>query len=315
MARNFSPKTYSDSWQWSGDLEHFASTSNFEENGSSASLNSGNGFGETQSYFKLRHPWSDHWAFSAELSAGYTESVTPTLSRQNSGLNNLVLSIDYNMIGGSFNILPELILIYPFQKVDPQTDTVLIGEGALSAEARLNWQKLWPTFKLLAHTGFKYRDEGRSSLFTYKLSNEFDLNSFLLGAGFEGFVSVLQDQHTKRTQERLDVVRRVDAGSYRYYSVNPTEHKALGWLGYQFDRSLSVRGGLDYIYAGGRVAAGYGYFVGIEYSFEPVKSSEDYNKSSVNEFEFDTQDNETQKYFESEPPSKPKSKKRIQRKK
>ena len=209
------------------------------------------------------------WALFGEAQLASAESRNLTETRVNSGFSQAILGADYLLYQGRFAIIPEVAVTYPFVRNSISSDAVSLNEGAIEGSSRLIflarfWRIRWATF-----LGFTYRDGGRSSLLPYGLFGEFQFRHFVLGNELRAYQSVSYDQDTNADQARKDWATRVNAGSQKFYSVNPSGAHNTTWARFVVDRSLWMQVGAGMTLNGSNSGAGWNVFLGVLYRERP----------------------------------------------
>ncbi|MGZ3691897.1 MAG: hypothetical protein ACXVAX_10355, partial [Pseudobdellovibrio sp.] len=144
--------------------------------------------------------------------------------------------------------------------------------------------------------------EGLSSLLKYGFGGDFRMSQFNLGLNFDGFSSIKDDDNTSTPIARDLVTTRVNAGSRRYYAVNPNSLVGELYLQYNYDKDLSLK-----IYGGSTVVgsnSANGMVGGLAFNWGfggGYKRSAQQNKPSENDpgFKVDTNDGVNQDIFKS----------------
>ena len=115
------------------------------------------------------------------------------------------------------------------------TDEMIVGDGAYFIEPGLSFL-FQPSkmFYLYYNSAFRYRFFSLSSL----LYNRFGgvLETQYINAGFSAnfFFSIIPDSYTQRPEERWDLTKKVNGGSYKFYSVNPSAFSVTTWLEFKY---------------------------------------------------------------------------------
>ncbi|HWU45088.1 MAG TPA: hypothetical protein VN132_16660, partial [Bdellovibrio sp.] len=211
------------------------------------------------------------WSIFAATTYSTAESKNAVATRTNSSFTQALLGFDFLMYDDAFQLVPELAMLIPFQKVDGTGDQVLNSEGVFEGWARMTAQKDFGATRAYAWIGFNYRGEGRSFLMPYGGGLQLKLNSLKLGGEIFGSQSVTDDTDTNNKVLRQAVVDTLDAGSYKFYYPNPSVVDSVVYATWNVTPawSLQLNGGATL--AGENTAAGYHVGGFIRYSFDMSK--------------------------------------------
>lgn len=205
---------------------------------------------------------AEHWLtrdFSLLLETGmaYAESYDGGFVREGTEATDVVAGARYRLGFSGLNLIPEVIYVHPFHRVDRNTDDVLTNEGAMKIFSGL-WAEYWAsTFKFHVHPGFLYQDGGRAGLGLLTVGVDWIPGG--LRFGVEGYSSVVI-VHDEREDSRIlrDVVTaRVNGGSWRFYSVDPSTHGVRASAAFDLGERLRLGFGFDHTLDGEASAAGW----------------------------------------------------------
>ena len=100
---------------------------------------------------------------------------------------------------------------------------MIVGNGAYFVEPGL-WFLVQPSqmFYIYLNTAFRYRSLSLSGLLLNKLGGVLKTPNIDVGLSIDSFFSVLSDGFTNQPEQRLSFINKVNGGSYRFYSVNPS---------------------------------------------------------------------------------------------
>lgn len=257
-------------WEFSASLDYMHSTKNYEDGSSSfKALNSGN-YMQTVNIDVLTR-WTALENFGFYLGAGMaaTESESVASVRTNSGIRDIKMGVDMLAYQGWLELIPEVYLIYPFHKVESDTDDVLLGDGAMVFGGKLWAQKLWKSFNIYGMIGAEYYNDERAHRLPYALGMELDTRIIDVGGEIGGFARLGEDENTDSVIVRKAVTDRVDGGSLKYYAVNPSLLEVKAWLNYDFTSDFSVKAGLGQTLNGDNTAYGMTFFAMMTFGFNP----------------------------------------------
>lgn len=265
-------------WLAAVDTNYFLSNTNYSSGGSPVSLLSGGQYQLLDVGLSTRYVWASSWAFNGGLNVGNSESRGVDAVRSNSSLTHVNLGLEMAMALGALELIPEFTFVYPFEKVRSGQDAVMNNEGVMEFRSRLHSQIAFGRFNLLGHLGYDWRAEGRAALMPWSLGLELEWGSATLGAKLFGFQSIGQDQdsgNSAKEAERTTLLNKVNAGSLRFYSIDPSLVEAGGYAKFQLtDRILMELSGSATL-TGVRSAAGWNVGGALVYRFsaDPVKKN------------------------------------------
>jgi hypothetical protein len=113
--------------------ELYTTTANFNVNSKETGLTSSNSYTLLDIPLGIRYGITPTWSFEGEIKASYAQSKSSDLltggERTNSEIHEARFSSDMLIETNGFDLIPEVEIIFPFKKIDPNTDTVMIGEA------------------------------------------------------------------------------------------------------------------------------------------------------------------------------------------
>ncbi len=211
------------------ETQYYKSTANFDADGKRTDLAIGNYYQIIDFSSAVRWGFSDGIGFKAGFNVGNTESSNFVATRTNSVFNRIDIGADYLLLDTStFQIFAELMYSHALEKVSQSGDQVLTSNGASEIKPTLYARMDFDDFYPFAYIGANVRGEELSTLLTYGGGGEFRFESFGLGAAISGFTSVKDDKYTNQALVRDNVTMNVNAGSKKYFSINPS------WLSSEF---------------------------------------------------------------------------------
>lgn len=291
-------------FDFSLDSSFYKTTANFNADGEKVDLFSGNSFQLIDINPQLRWGLQKNLGLRVGGHMGISESVDPLNTRTNSTLSRIDLAADYLLFGsdssgysGQFQAIIDLEISQPIDKVDPNGDSVLNNDGATEIKptviGRMNFEQFYP----YAYVGLNSRSEGLSTLLNYGVGSEFRFSELGLGAALEGFATIKDDEFTNAVSRRDNLTTRVNAGSKKFYSVNPNLLAAEVFLNFAMTQEfkLKIYGGADLI--GSNISQG--YFLGgtLTYILDFSKPTATPSKKKRPRFQEDTDDGVSQDYF------------------
>lgn len=201
--------------------------------------------------FGFRYVLLGNIGLEAELKASYavSESKAPVYggSRTQSQLNEMRISADYLIQTDMFDIIPEFEAIFPFTKVNPQDDDVLLSEGVQSLIGRVHLQTEFGASEVFANIGYQNRDKGRSQLVPWSVGLGWNPGKLFFGGRVFGFQSVSDDDEENIRIFRESYIDKVNAGAPRFYGVTPSVVSAEGIVSFRASPkwTLQFNAGLD----------------------------------------------------------------------
>lgn len=100
---------------------------------------------------------------------------------------------------------------------------LIIGDDSYFVEPGL-WLLFQPVkiFYIYSNTAFRYRMNSFSGLLFSQLGGAFETQYMNAGASIDSFFSVTPDRFTNRPEQRWEHLKKINGGSYKFYSVNPS---------------------------------------------------------------------------------------------
>ncbi len=194
-----------------------------------------------------------------------TESYDGTITRTNAGFNELLAGGQYWYRVSGYRLVPSADLVYPLVRVNREGDDALLGEGAIKAKFG-SWLLFpnghWVPFGYL---GYEYRDEGRSHALPYSVGIKWKSSPLWAQLEYRGYERLFANADSENRNSRDAFLRRVNGGSYRYYSINPSYSEFAVEAGYGFG-SISLYGGFAISVNGSSAADGWLAMAGVAYS-------------------------------------------------
>lgn len=255
-------------------VDYFKTTANFISDGSKTDMLSGMYFQNIDTTFGARYVLLENLGFSTALKVGNSESTDAVATRRNSSLSKILLGSDYQVFNtGFWNLTADLSYSQAIEKVDPATDSALNNDGANEIQGGLRTSLDFDRFAPFGQIGINYRTEGLSTLLLYSGGLEFRFESIKLGGLVTGYSTLKEDENTAKPFIRDLVTGRVDAGSKKYYSVNPTLLDSELYLQYNFDRNLSFKTFGGYTLIGTNTAVGFHMGAAVTWGFGGEESN------------------------------------------
>lgn len=231
--------------------DFYYTTENFNSNSKVTGLSSSNSYMLLDIPFGIRYGVTPTWSFEAELKASYAASKSSAVltgaDRTNSEIHETRFSTDFLIENSGFDIIPEVEIIIPFKKIDPNTDTVMVSEGAQSITGKIHIQTEFGQNDFFSFIGYQTRDSGRSDLLPWSVGMGLNRDGSLLGARVFGFQSISDDSDKNFPFLRESLSNKVNGGSLKLYSVNPAviSAEALWFIKLQKQWQIQFNLGMD----------------------------------------------------------------------
>ena len=219
--------------------EFFRSQANYLQFGNYVDLDSENSFLSVLirpkvSYSPLRHLIS----LNVFMENFYAQSQTKT--------KNYELGFKPSLIGGgtdfhhkiqNFFIGLSVLGAYPLYKNFQNPEEIIVGDGAYYGEAALSFLfMLSKNFHLYSRKAFRYRGSGLSSLALWNAGAVLDSKYISTGASMDSFFSLLiPDRFSQTPKTRWNQLKTANAGSHKFYSVNPSVLSFTGWIDFHYN--------------------------------------------------------------------------------
>lgn len=303
------------------DVSYFDTKANYDVGGGNyESLANGRYYRLIESQFGAEHWLMDDFSVFVQLGMARAESYDGVATRTNGSATDLISGFRYVIMRKPFVLIPEAWLSYPFNRFTEDTDEVMTGEGVMRAFAGL-----WTEFSIyqlhpFAQIGFLYQDDGRASLALYQVGLNWKPGRFKIGGGLYGSSVAISDEYSDRRILRDLVTNRVNGGSWKFYSVDPSVLGLEGHASFRLNESFNLYGSFDKTINGEASASGWTARIGLEFLL-PAEDSERYNEINtpdvlrpepveVKTFEPDPTDYDKSLFVEPKPKPKKKKKKK-----
>ena len=118
-----------------------------------------------------------------------------------------------------------------------QANEIIVGENASYFEPALSFIfKPSDYFYLYNQNSFRYRTAGLSSLIFLNLGAAVASHNFSVGVSLDTFFSTfILDRFTNSPENRHNILEGANAGSYKFYSVNPSVVSGTLWLDFKYN--------------------------------------------------------------------------------
>jgi hypothetical protein len=294
-------------------VSYLSTNRNYSNSGSQFALSGNNNYELIQTPIRSRYGLFENWSISAGAMISTATSKDNTASRKNSSLTDAELGVDWLFYQGFADVWVESQLIYPFEKITTTQDTAINGEGVMQVKTSLGFSKEMASFFLYGSTGFNWRQSGRASLVLGQIGASYLFSNFMVGLETNGYVPANDDADRSSETARYSLIQKVNAGSYRFYSVNPAYGEAKIWAEFPV-MGLDVGTYASLPYYGQNISYGPLFGINVSMSFDfgsgvnsaPAKSKKPApafgetplsTQKKVKEFKESTDDGVDQKLF------------------
>ena len=294
---------------------YFKSQANFMADGSQQTLLGSNSFQNIEVTPTFRWELIEDIGFIAGVNIASSESSDALSTRKNSTLNRIDVGADYLFWNSDIHeAFFRLIYSHSLEKTEFNTDSASNSDAAteIKPEAiiRFNFDGLYP----YASGGLNYRSNGLSMLATYAAGIEARFSEIGLGISVLGRSSIKDDDQTNSSSVRDAVNNRVNAGSKKYFAVNPNSTDLELNMNFSANENLLFKLFGGYTLLGSNSAVGYNAGVAINFNYggkagnHSVQKTKNKKQTTENlntisreptptDFKEDTNDGVNQEYF------------------
>lgn len=307
-------------WQWASRFNYFSTNQNFEKETRELIPLPNDG-----SYKVMQWDLGFRWvtipqaaiSFATQFASASSSQIDLTNPQQTNERSNTNLSearVGFDTVFASFShydFIAESSLLIPFEKVDPDADSVLITDGSMNLNMGLGARAIFSDWTSWGRGSFIYRTENRSHLLSYGGGIDYQLaekNPWTFSGYFEGIWSLIKDSR-ENIADRNKVYAR-NGNSYLFYSDDP-EYFNLG-LSVQkaFLNEWAAKIGFATPITGSSAASGMSIFVDLIWT--PDTNESEARRRTIHlipvtppkpppTFKEDTHDGVDQKYFDQVP--------------
>ena len=248
-----------DTWDFQVGTNYFSSEANYDSGGKNQSLASGAKYTLLDITFESRYIPRRDLSIFAMGNVGNSTSDNTVAKRSNSTFNELVAGVDFIAYSELFQLVPEFGVVIPLEKVDLHSDSSLNSEGVVQVWGRLIAQKDFGSFRGYGWAGVQYRGDGRSFLLPWGIGGQFRIPRVRLGAELFGSQSISDDKDKGTSSEltRTAYLNQVDAGSLKFYSINPSVIDTSVYATFLLSSKWSLQANGGTTVAGSNSAAGF----------------------------------------------------------
>lgn len=304
--------------------QFFKTEANFSSGGQKDNLAASNYLQNLEVTPTVRWELIEDLGLIAGFNIASSESSDQLATRKNSTFNRIDVGADLMYWNSDYHeSFFRLIYSKTLEPADFATDSVFNSEGTNEIKPevvfRFDFEGIYPFFQ----GGLNFRSEGLSHLLTYGIGAEARFAELGLGAAIYGRASVSDDSHTNTPGDRDIVNNRVNAGSKKYFAVNPNSTDLEVNLNFAFNQNMLLKIFGGYTLIGSNSAVGYTVGADLNFNFNlggistsrsthstaPVYREKISRDPTPQDFKEDTNDGVNQEYFK---PVKPQDKSYIQ---
>lgn len=253
---------------------YFSTQANYTDTGLQQSLIGDSYLRTITTTFSATHDFTDGFSAYALLDTTYAQSQDRSFQRTRLIPTDLKLGTDFSLVDEDWGLVPEVQVNVPLTSVSETTDEIVISDGALEARAGAYLSSHFDFLSGYLYGGYAYRGNGLSSLFPYELQLVKALGSTQISLGVWGHESLTEDQFTNQRTKREAITNRVNGGSLRFYSINPSVTEAGGSFGLPIGDSLFLRVGAQTTLRGKNTAQGSTFWLSLSTNFSSSKAAE-----------------------------------------
>lgn len=290
-------------------LDYFSSTANYGAAGSTyKSLPDNGNFQNVLVNMGGAYDVDNKWKLLGGLTASMVNAQNDNYTHSSSEVSELNLGAHYWFMKRPFWLIPVVKFTYPLQRVSDSTTGTITGEGAMTFEGGAWVAKKFRSVRAHAYLGLKYQDENRANLIPWTLAAEYRPQFWYFSGGLRGYETLQGSGDSREAHEA--VVERTNAGSLRYYSVNPNSREIWGESGLHW-QNWQVWLGVGQTFNGRSSAAGFTATIGglLNFNFGDFNDDDDSGSPYEPDVPVDNFESGTEKYdhslFEESTPAAP----------
>ena len=297
------------------DSQFFKSTSNYDANGSKQSLPGTSSFQNISLDTSARFLFFNNLGIYSGFLYNYVDTSTGAVVRNTSALTHYFAGADYQLLATDrWTLYLDFTYLIASTAVDAAADVAIATNGANEAKAVGVAVYSVDKFRLFTKLGYDFRTEGLSALLLYGAGGEVAVGNVKLGLALDGFSSVKDDDYTSQPLARDAITDRVNAGSRRYYAVNPNLLDAQVYFQYSFGGNMNAKISAGSTITGSNAADGISAGLALNWGFgvssASLRPDQVPNRSSLPDqeqgFKVDTNDGVNQEIFKPVTPALPK---------
>jgi hypothetical protein len=254
------PGWVADTYRFSGHFDYFTSKANYEQDrGGYHRLIGDSNIAIMDTKLRARYAVSNKVSIFTGIGYANVKAIDPLKEKTNSQLTDLNAGVSYSVLTKWMRLVPELQAGLPLDASSATQDKPMTSDGVFYGRIGVFGFKPMKYLRLQGYAGFHWPSV-LSKRFLYEITGEVPLGSkFLVGGGMNGHETWLGDGEAETL--RRSAALRANAGSFRYYSYNPSLTELRAWAGWIVDRQFIVRAGLAKTINGIRSAEGQSFLI------------------------------------------------------
>ena len=138
-----------DRWDFDSSLNFYRTESNFNSSGSQEKLPSGNYLQDIDVNLETRYFIGKKASIFVSGLVSSAESKDAAATRTNSSFTQLVAGGDWLAYSEAVDVVPEVSVLVPVEKVSPGSDSLINSEGVLELRPKITIQKTVQYFRCL----------------------------------------------------------------------------------------------------------------------------------------------------------------------
>lgn len=246
--------------------DFFKTESNYNASGGKQALASGSNLQLVSLNTNLRYVLFNDFGVYSGLIFNNVQTSNGVTTRTNSQLAQIYVGGDYQWLSSeNWSLYLDLSYAHPNETVDINQDAALASDAAGEAKAQVAGVFSGESFRTFAKAGYDYRTQGLSALLIYGLGAEILFSDMALGFDLAGFSSVSDDEKTSAPAARDTLTSRVNAGSKKFYSVNPNLLDGTAYFSYAFSNDFIFKISAGATLMGSNAADGYHAGIGFNW--------------------------------------------------
>lgn len=266
-------------YQFQSKLSYFTSNSNYSAEGSAfEELPNNQKISLFQTDLRLNYNFSSNWIFWTETQFSQISTVGASQTRTNGVFSHMRIGAFFNLDPKPLGLAPEFSLLIPFYKVDTSSDNAVPAEGSMAFDASIWTRKRIYRFNSYSQAGVTFRDGQRSHLFHWKIGANKKVWQSYWGLEVNGLHSMNDDAELNSPQNKYNHLNSVNAGSLKFYNINPELYHLTAWSGFAILKKHLFRVGIDKTLNGKNTANGLTAFVRYSLRFGQENNTTDQPK-------------------------------------
>lgn len=249
------------------ESEYFKTDANYDLDGESQKLLSDNNYTNIANTFTGTYFLDGGWSLGGGF--GYAYATSESIENRTNGKLTHLLARGQKLFAISlFRLIPEVELTMTTDKIEEDRDEVLTSEGTNGIKAG-TWltMDVW-RFRAYGYAGFDYRDDGRAGLMPWRGGLALRQAKWFFSGEMGGIETITDDEYIDSRFERTLITSRTNAGSLRYYSVNPRLVEMRALAGFEILSNLQLSLGYGQTLIGKSTADGQSLFLALTYNIE-----------------------------------------------